>query len=112
MTRALRRTMARASLVVSMATVLLASEALAQRRPQWFSAWTASHNVGEIVPALSNTTVRMIVRPTISGNALRIKLDNTRAQAPATFSGVFIGVSELGASVVPGTNTRLTFAGA
>src|SRR5438132_6937114 len=54
----------------------------------------------------------MITRPTNSGNALRIKLENTRAQTPATFSGAFIGVSELGASVVPGTNTRLTFAGA
>lgn len=91
---------------------LLCTNAMAGHRPQWFSAWTASHNVGEIIPGLSNTTVRMIVRPTISGNALRIKLDNTRAQTPSIFSGAFIGVSELGASVVRGTNTRLTFDGA
>lgn len=111
MTSARRRTLARASLVLLLAIVLGASDAMAQRAPQWFSAWTASHNVGEIVPALDNTTVRMIVRPTISGQSLRIKLENTRAKTPAVFSAAFVGMSESGASIVPGTNKRLTFRG-
>src|SRR5437867_11176011 len=111
MTKALRRTMARASLAFLMAIVLAASDAMAQRPPQWFSAWTASHNVGEIIPALDNTTVRMIVRPTISGQSLRIKLENTRARTPAVFSAAFVGVSESGAAIAPGTNKPLTFRG-
>jgi len=82
-----------------------------QGEPRWFSAWTTAHNIGEIVPALDNTTVRMMVRPTIPGRALRIKLANTRAQTPATFSAAFVGVPSTGAAIVEGTNTRVTFGG-
>jgi lysophospholipase L1-like esterase len=108
MARRLRRT---AVLAAAIAFWLPPSFASAQPGPQWFSAWTVSHNVGEIVPALGNTTVRMIVRPTISGRALRIKLENTRAQTPAAFSAAFVGMSDSGAAVVPGSNTQLTFGG-
>jgi lysophospholipase L1-like esterase len=100
-----------AAVALQIAMVLPAIDAMAQGRPQWFSAWTVSHNVRETTPALSNSTVRMIVRPTISGPSLRIKLENTLGQSPATFSAAFIGVSDSGASVVPGTNTKLTFNG-
>jgi lysophospholipase L1-like esterase len=99
-------------LVLLSAAALVSSPAIAQTEPLWFSAWTAAHNVGEIVPDLTNTTVRMIVRPTISGSSLRIKLENTRAQTPATFSAAFVGVSDTSAAIVPGTNKRLTFRGA
>src|SRR5205823_2749804 len=94
-----------------MAILLLATDAIAQGGPKWFSAWTVSHNVRETTPALSNSTVRMIVRPTISGTSVRIKLENTLGQSPAMFSGAFIGVLDSGASLVPGTNTKLTFNG-
>ena len=94
------------------AVLLAGSPASAQRQPRWFSAWSVAHNVGEIVPDFSNTTVRMIVRPTISGQSLRIKLENTRANTPVTFSAAFIGVSDTGAMVAAATNTRLTFSGA
>ena len=98
---------------LSLIVVLLGGKpAAAQQSPQWFSAWTVAHNVGEMVPDLGNTTVRMIVRPTISGRAVRIKLENTRATTPVTFSAAFIGVSETGAAIVGGTNKRLTFRGA
>jgi len=93
------------------ATVRPATNALAQGSQQWFSAWTVSHNVRETAPALSNSTVRMLVRPTISGASLRIKLENTLGQGPVAFSGAFIGVADTGASLMPGTNTKLTFNG-
>lgn len=94
-----------------MAMLLLATDANAQGGPQWFSAWTVSHNVRETTPILSNSTVRMIVRPTISGTAVRIKLENTLGQSPASFSGVFIAIVDSGASLVPATSTKLTFNG-
>ena len=92
--------------------VVAASHATAQQGRRWFSAWTVAHNIGEVIPDLDNTTVRMIVRPTIGGQALRIKLENTRARTPVTFSAAFVGVADTGAAVVRGTNKRLTFAGA
>jgi len=79
---------------------------------RWFSAWAAAHNVGLVVPGLSGGSVRLIVRPTLSGAALRVKLSNIRGNAPAAFSAAYVGVSGTGASVVTGTNRRLTFNGA
>ena len=80
--------------------------------PQWFSAWAAAHNVGRGVEGLSGGSVRLIVRPTLSGQSLRVKLSNIRGEAPAVFSAAYVGVSGTGASVVAGTNRRLTFNGA
>ena len=83
----------------------------AQREPRWFSAWASAHNVGREVPGLSGGSVRLIVRPTLSGQSLRVKLSNIRGATPAVFSSAFVGVSGSGAAVVPGTNRRLTFGG-
>src|SRR5688500_10369367 len=86
--------------------------ALAQGEPRWFSAWASAHNVGREVPGLSGGAVRLIVRPTLSGQSLRIKFSNIRGTAPAVFSAAYVGVSGRGASVVAGTNRQLTFNGA
>lgn len=112
-----RSWLARTSCVLTLLASLImilrpATNAVAQGTPQWFSAWTVSHNVRETAPALSNSTVRMVVRPTISGTSLRIKLENTLGRGPVGFSGAFIGVADAGASVVSSTNTKLTFNGA
>ena len=98
-------------LPIALAVVFVGMSLAQQAEPRWFSAWTTAHNVGEVVQGLDNTTIRMIVRPTIPGRALRIKLENTRAQTTASFSAAFVGVSSTGASVVEGTNVRVTFGG-
>lgn len=84
----------------------------AQREGGWFSAWAAAHNVGLGVEGLSGGSVRLIVRPTLSGQSLRVKLTNIRGNAPAVFSAAYIGVTGEGASVAAGSDRRLTFAGA
>jgi lysophospholipase L1-like esterase len=109
--RAFQGSRVRVALALS-AIVVTASHAPAQRPPQWFSAWAVAHNVGEVIPDLDNTTVRMIVRPSISGQSLRIKLENTRATTPVTFAASFVGIADAGAAVVRGTNKALTFGGA
>src|SRR5437867_1597134 len=45
------------------------------------------------------------------GHAVRIKLENTRAETPTTYSAAYMGTSDEGAAVVARTNTRLTFRG-
>jgi lysophospholipase L1-like esterase len=85
----------------------------------WFTAWSISigHRMGpgfsgaNFAPDVSQSTLRMVVRPTISGQAVRVRLENTQAQTPVTFSGAFIGELASGAALVPGTNRRLTFDG-
>ena len=88
------------------------SPALAQGAPRWFSAWASAHNVGRGVPSLSGGSVRLIVRPALSGQSLRVKFSNIRGNAPAVFSAAYVGVSGTGAAVVAGTNRQLTFNGA
>lgn len=80
--------------------------------PRWFSAWAAAHNVGLGVQGLSGGSVRLIVRPTLAGESLRVKLSNIRGNELVDFSSAYIGVSGPGAAIVAGTNRRLTFNGA
>ena len=89
------------------------------RPPRWFSAWTVSIGArmgpsftgANFAPDLTHKTVRIIVRPTISGKTVRIKLENTQATTPVTFLRAFIGELGAGAALVPGTNRQLTFGG-
>jgi lysophospholipase L1-like esterase len=78
----------------------------------WFSAWTAAQAVyfpGSNLPGTGDSTVRMIVRPVISGDAVRVKLENTFGGSSVTFSSAFIGQLQSGAALVPGSNRQLTF---
>lgn len=88
----------------------------------WIATWTtangdisnpvmramAAHDVTEF----SNQTYRGIVRTTIGGRAIRIRLANTFGTQPITFDAVFAGLQKDGASLVPGSNHAVTFGGA
>jgi lysophospholipase L1-like esterase len=78
---------------------------------KFIAAWAVSQGrIAEQAPALSNSSVRVIVRPTIDGTAVRIKLENTIATTPVTFAAAYVGVLDQGAALVPGSNKQLTFA--
>jgi lysophospholipase L1-like esterase len=96
------------ALVAAITAIMMALAAYAQE-PRWFSAWAAAHNVGLVVEGLDGGSVRLVVRPTLSGQSLRVKLTNIRGNTPAVFSSAFVGVAGDGATVVPGTNRRLMF---
>jgi lysophospholipase L1-like esterase len=68
----------------------LITAALSAQKPRWFSAWAAAHNVGLVVDGLNGASVRLIVRPTLSGQSLRVKFSNIRGNTPAVFSAAFI----------------------
>jgi lysophospholipase L1-like esterase len=59
--------------------------------------------------AVSNTTVRMIARVTISGQAVRIRLDNTFGASPLSISKAYVGQRIQGAAVAPGSNRPISF---
>src|SRR6185436_5248811 len=102
----------RTEAVIAIAVAAVITAALSAQEPRWFSAWSAAHNVGLVVDGLDGGSVRLIVRPTLSGRSLRVKFANTRANTPAVFSSAFVGVAGSGAAIVPGTSRRLTFSGA
>jgi len=95
--------------ITGVAAVIAAiSLVVSAQQPRWLSAWSAAHNVGLVVDGLNGGSVRLVVRPTLSGQSLRVKLTNIRGNTPAVFSSAFVGVAGEGA-VVQGTNRRLTF---
>lgn len=99
-------------LTVGLAGCVSAPKHTASGTEGFFAAWAAPQGrIAEQAPALDNSTVRVIVRPTIDGTALRIKLENTVANTPVTFASAYIGELDRDATLVAGTNRRLTFAG-
>jgi lysophospholipase L1-like esterase len=120
----MRRTVRRLPILLAVA-VLLGSTALAHDRHDhggnWFTAWSISigHRMGpaftgsNFAPDVANSTLRMIVRPSISGTAVRVRLENSQATTPVTFSAAYVGTlaEGTGGGLVPGTNRRLTFGG-
>lgn len=78
---------------------------------RWLTSWAASHNVRETPAGLPDSTVRMIVRPTASGDSFRVRIENTVGTAPVSFSSAYVGVTGSGAAVMADTNLRLSFDG-
>ena len=60
---------------------------------------------------IANQTVRDIVRTSIGGSDLQVKLSNVFGSQPVTFGDVSVGVVQSGAALVPGSSQELTFSG-
>src|SRR5215216_4051034 len=101
----------RVALVVLITGGVAVTPVHATQDQKWFSAWTVSHGLRLTAPVLSGSTVRMIMRPTISGTQLRVKVENTMGESPVAFTAAYVGKAGFGAAVVDGSNTRLTFRG-
>ncbi|MFF8234273.1 SGNH/GDSL hydrolase family protein [Streptomyces caelestis] len=55
---------------------------------------------------------RLVVRTSVGGTGLRVRLSNAFGDQPVTFENVHAGLQRDGAALVPGSNRRLTFGGA
>ena len=63
------------------------------------------------LPQANNQTLRMIVKPDIWGDVMRVRLSNTWGTGPVTFGRVTIGLQSFSGATVAGTNAPVTFAG-
>ncbi|MEY2606927.1 MAG: hypothetical protein QOH31_4767 [Verrucomicrobiota bacterium] len=113
------------------ATVWAAHPCLAQERgrsgKKWVATWTtAPQDVfqGSSTPALvnfafpnpatqgaNNQTLRMIVKPDLWGNTIRLRFSNTWGTQPVTFGRITVGLQSFSGNVLPETNTPVTFSG-
>ncbi len=59
----------------------------------------------------SGQTLRMVVRASIGGNRVRVRLTNEMGSAPLTIGAAQIGLRNTGQAVVAGSNHPLTFGG-
>jgi lysophospholipase L1-like esterase len=72
--------------------------------------WGASADrTGDAVP---DRSYRLVVRTSVAGDDLRVRLSNAFGDRPVTFDSVYAGLRRSGAELVPGSNRRLTFGGA
>ncbi|MEU8179139.1 SGNH/GDSL hydrolase family protein [Micromonospora sp. NPDC049047] len=82
----------------------------AGRDQQHFAVtWAASAERLGAGPA--EGSYRLVVRTSVGGDALRIRLTNAFGEHPVTFASVYAGLRRQGAELVAGSNRRLTFGG-
>jgi lysophospholipase L1-like esterase len=89
----------------------LAQNALAQT---WVGTWTASPQPprGVMPASFSDQTVRQIVRVSIGGSKVRIRLSNEFGSKPVLIGAASVGLAGKGAEIVAGSLRPLTFGGA
>src|SRR5438128_9965106 len=84
---------------------------------RWVSAWSTAVHTPLPFPGLppspvfENQTVRMVVRPTIGGERVRIRLSNAFAATALAVGAAHIALTAQDARVVPGSYHSLTFRG-
>jgi lysophospholipase L1-like esterase len=76
---------------------------------QLVTTWGASDDIAG--GTLNDMTVRNILRTSVGGSDLRIRLSNANGDQPLVSDSVYVGKQQSGASVVPGSSRRLTFGG-
>lgn len=82
----------------------------------WVGTWTTAMQLVEPnnmppAPGLSNNSLRQIVRVSIGGKTMRLKLSNEFGKSPVTIKSVQIAASRGAGAIDAATNKELLFAG-
>ena len=80
----------------------------------WVGSWATTPMAGRMThdtPSFSDATLREIVRPTITGEALRVRFTNEFGIEPLTISAAHIALSASNSTIVPSTDHAITFNG-
>ncbi len=75
----------------------------------WVGTWSSSPV--EVGPAYEDVTLRQIVRISIGGDRVRVRLSNRFGTVPLVIDAASVGIRDLGAALVPGSLRPLTFGG-
>lgn len=87
------------------------------RKPQWVGTWTASPQAPEppfVLPnpaSFTNQTIRQVVRTSIGGERLRVRLTNEFGRTPLEVGEVRVALQAAGASIDPATDRPVSFGG-
>ena len=100
--------------------VTLCGLSMAQKRApggHWVSAWTTSLFSATPLPGfpaeppMTDKTVRVVARPTIGGQRLRVRLSNEFGTAPLKVAAARIALTDQDSRIQPATDHALTFSG-
>ncbi len=113
------RVMRGGGLIGLLAALCLASTAAAQDKPHWVASWATSQMVPtneNVAPAedLTDATLRQIVRVSIGGKRVRVRLSNAFGTAPLVINAASIALSADNTSsrIAPASLKPLTFGAA
>jgi lysophospholipase L1-like esterase len=81
----------------------------------WVGTWSCAQvraaASGQSQAGFRDQTVRNIVRASVGGSAVRIRLSNVFGAAPLTVDGAHVATRRAGAATVPGSARAVTFGG-
>ena len=118
--------MMRHTFAAALAAALLGAPRLTAQSPahrpraasgrHWVATWAASPQGVPLsgapsVKAFTGQTIRQVVRVSMGGDTVRVRLSNEFGQAPLVVGAARIALSAGGARIVPGTSRLLTFGG-
>lgn len=78
-------------------------------RHAWVDTWTATPDIAG--PVLNAQTVRQIVRTSVGGSGVRVRLSNLFGNVPITLGPVHVALGAKKADTVPGSDHTLLFNG-
>jgi hypothetical protein len=79
----------------------------------WVSAWSAAVHAPPQLPFLppppvfENQTIRMVVRPTLGGDRIRVNFSNEFGTAALAIGSAHIALERQGSGIVPGSDRVL-----
>jgi lysophospholipase L1-like esterase len=91
------------------AAIAVAQAPAAQER--WLATWAAALQQPAPNSVLSNQTIRMFVRASVSGSRVRLQLSNMYGTAPLVLGPVHIALHGQGSAIVLGSDRALLFSG-
>jgi lysophospholipase L1-like esterase len=107
-------------LLVLVLSATLSGPAMAQKAEpanHWVSAWTTALHAPNPMPgiaaepAIKDKTIRMIVRPSIGGQRLRVRFSNEFGSASMPIASAHIALTAEGSKIQAATDRALTFGG-
>jgi lysophospholipase L1-like esterase len=101
------------------ACLLTAFPLNAQQSSPWFATWSPSYFAAALplpdsvdrVPTYVDRTIRQIVRATLGGDRVRIRLTNEYGERPLVIGSAHIALRDSGAAIRSTTDRALTFGG-
>lgn len=111
-----------AAALILLAVCLGSSFGLAQAQPQnarrnhWVTTWASAQQGPEVdlgirAETFADQSIRMVVRSTMAGTAVRVLFSNALSANPLEIGAAHIGLAGKGCSIIPGSDRILTFGG-
>jgi lysophospholipase L1-like esterase len=105
------------AILVAVILNLTASAENSKAGGHWVSAWSTAVHAPLPFPGLppppvfENQTIRMVVKPTIGGERVRVRFSNVFGSTALAIGGAHLALTRQGASTVSDTDHALTFGG-